>query len=1137
MNARTLLRRNLGHHWRVNLAILMGVAVGTAVLTGALLVGDSVRGSLRDLTLDRLGRVDHALVSDRFFRREVAARLEKIPQFQRTFQHVSPAVFLRGTAMSAGTRRRANQVHVWGVDEGFWKLGSAPADSQPEGREATLNESLARELAVSAGDSVLVWVEKPSAVPREIVLGRRTGTVRTQRLKVKSVLPDRGLGRFGFEAHQQLPRNVFVPIDTLQRGVEQPARVNALLVAGKDDAVSRTPDASRQLQAMLRQVIDLEDLGLSLKRNPTPGTLSLESREMVLGPSLAGAAMEAATRLKLETAPIFTYLANTLASGERSIPYSTLSGLDPSLGSPFGPLRLIDGTPAPSLAEDEILLNEWAVEDLRARRGDAIVVTYYEVGSRGELIDKTARFRLKGTVRLWGPAADSTLTPEFPGIHDADSMMDWDPPFPVDLRRVRQRDEDYWDRYRATPKGFVSLPTAKKLWTSRYGSLTSIRLGAAPGTSLAATAEKFREHLLERFGPEQTGLLFRPVKFQGLAGTKGSTDFGMLFVGFAIFLIISAALWVALLVRLGIERRAKEIGILMATGKPLRFLRRLFLVEGTLLAVLGGVAGLIGALGYGWFMVYGLRTWWREAVGSPFIELHVTGMSLLAGFLGSLTVIFFSIGLAVRYLGKSTPKTLLAGSSSPAPEKLRSRRRSNRPLLTGGIALALALGLIAISLGTGKVPILITFYVSGVSLLVAALAFFTAALVGERDGNVRGSGLAAIARLGMRNASRVPGRSVLTAGLVASASFVIVTVSLNRQDLSTDFPIKDSGNGGFSLVAESDLPLHHDLDSQEGRRELGIPSSAGATLKEAEIVPFRLRPGEDVSCLNLYRPTQPRLLGATSAMIRRGGFEFQSSLAETPEENANPWLLLDREFEEGVVPAVGDANTVVWILHLGLGKDLTISDESGNPVRLRIVGLLKRSVFQSELLISEEHFLRLFGRRSGFQFFMIEVAGANSMRVARALEKNLGEFGLDVTSTADRLAGYLVVENTYLSTFQALGGLGLMLGTLGLATLILRNVVERRSELALLVSLGFRRVTIGWLLLAENGFLLLFGLAAGTVSALLSVAPHLATSGSTLPWLSVGFTLLLICGVGLAAGAAAAATVLRTPLLSALRSE
>ena len=764
-------------------------------------------------------------------------------------------------------------------------------------------------------------------------------------------------------------------------------------------------------------------------------------------------------------------------------------------------------------------------------------MTYYEVGNRGELIDKTAYFRLRGTVRLSGPAADSTLTPEFPGIHDADNMTGWDPPFPMDLRRIRKKDENYWDRYRATPKGFVSLQTAKKLWRSRYGSLTSIRLGAAPGTSLAATAEKFREHLLGRLRPEQTGLLFQPVKFQGLAGTKGSTDFGTLFVGFAIFLIISAALWVALLVRLGIERRAKEIGILMAAGKPLRFLRRLFLVEGTLLAVLGGVAGLLGALGYGWLMVYGLRTWWQEAVGSPFIELHVTWMSLLMGFLGSLAVIFLSIGLAVRYLGKSTPKMLLAGSSSPAPEKLRGRRRSNRPILTGGIALALALGLIAITIGTGKVPILVTFYVSGVSFLVAALAFFTGALVRERGGTVRGSGPVAIARLGMRNASRVPGRSVLTAGLVASASFVIVTVSLNRQSPSTDFPEKDSGNGGFSLVAESDLPLHYDLNSQEGRRELGIPSSVRATLKDAQIVPFRLRPGEDVSCLNLYRPTQPRLLGATSAMIRRGGFEFQSSLAETPEENANPWLLLDREFEEGVVPTVGDANTVIWILHLGLGEELTISDENGKPVRLRIVGLLKRSVFQAELLISEPHFVRLFPHRSGFQFFMIETAGANSALVARALEKNLGEFGLDVTSTTDRLAGYLVVENTYLSTFQTLGGLGLMVGTLGLATLILRNIVERSSELALLVSLGFRRVAIVWLLLAENGFLLLFGLATGTVSALLAVAPHLATSGSKLPWFSLGFTLLLICGVGLAVSAAAAATVLRAPLLPALRSE
>lgn len=56
------------HHWRMNLAVAAGAAAGTAVLTGALLVGDSMRGSLRHLALDRLGNIDEALIADHFFR-------------------------------------------------------------------------------------------------------------------------------------------------------------------------------------------------------------------------------------------------------------------------------------------------------------------------------------------------------------------------------------------------------------------------------------------------------------------------------------------------------------------------------------------------------------------------------------------------------------------------------------------------------------------------------------------------------------------------------------------------------------------------------------------------------------------------------------------------------------------------------------------------------------------------------------------------------------------------------------------------------------------------------------------------------------------------------------------------------------
>ena len=136
--------------------------------------------------------------------------------------------------------------------------------------------------------------------------------------------------------------------------------------------------------------------------------------------------------------------------------------------------------------------------------------------------------------------------------------------------------------------------------------------------------------------------------------------------------------------------------------------------------------------------------------------------------------------------------------------------------------------------------------------------------------------------------------------------------------------------------------------------------------------------------------------------------------------------------------------------------------ESGRPVRLRLVGTLARSLFQSELLISEANLLRHFPSTARRSFFLIDAPAERRPAVTQTLEEGLGRYGFDVSSTAERLASYHAVEDTYLSTFQALGGMGLLLGTLGLAVVLLRTVWERRSELALLRALGYRRGAIGW---------------------------------------------------------------------------
>jgi len=116
-----------------------------------------------------------------------------------------------------------------------------------------------------------------------------------------------------------------------------------------------------------------------------------------------------------------------------------------------------------------------------------------------------------------------------------------------------------------------------------------------------------------------------------------------------------------------------------------------------------------------------------------------------------------------------------------------------------------------------------------------------------------------------------------------------------------------------------------------------------------------------------------------------------------------------------------------------------------------------------------------------------------------------------------------------------LGGLGLLLGTFGLGIVVLRNVIERQGELAVLRAFGFQRKSLSRMLLMENGFLILMGLTLGTVSALVTAAPHLI--GQAVPWQSLGATLLLIFEGGLIVSTVAVWFALRAPLLVALKRE
>lgn len=1198
MSSLRFIVASLTHHWRINLAVALGVFAATAVLTGALLVGDSVRGSLTTLTLDRLGKIDEALIADRFFRQELSVELAASPEFQEHYASAVPAiVFPSGTVERPGeneTRRTAG-VLVVGCGADFWRLGrdEVAPKKVPVPGQIVLNEPLASELGISRADvgkpglSVTLRFPKLKQVSGESPLGRNDNESRAlPELEVVDVIPAESLGRFSLHPSQNLPHTAYVATAALQEALDQENKVNAIFVAGRDSM--RPPDskASDALARALRPT--LADYGFSLKRvrrtfrpevSAPEETIfdyySFSTERMMLdraSETTAGQAFAAD-----HAQGVLTYLANAIekvgpaaeeADGRRAIPYSTMTAIDSA--TKIGPLLNEKGEPI-ELADDEIVLTSWSAEDLAATPGDEIAVSFFEPErTHGDARERTEKFKLKAIVPLTEPEKpfgrragrvvpalykeqptllnDPDLTPEVPGVTDQESIADWDAPFPFDYKRLKGQDDQYWNNHRTTPKAYISLAAGQRIWGSRFGKLTSYRIPAREGLTEEALAKKFLDQAA-RDGAA-LGLAFQPIKRESLRASSGATPFDALFLSLSFFIIAAALLLVSLLFRLGIEQRASEVGILLALGLRRSKAARLFVLEGALVAALGGLAGVAGGIAYAWLMLVGLRTIWLGAVVTPFLALHMNPRSLAIGYVSGLIVSVLTIAWSVRQTRKVSQRQLLAGQAVPDrsfnPEPTATAWRSRFAVAVGsGLNLVVplllvigALALAALATQFGGEAQAGAFMGSGAAVLAAALLIISGRLrsAGTRRGTQSGFALLGLAA---RNAARNPGRSTLTMGLIAAASFLIVAVSAFRLDPT------DEGAGGFDLVAESGQPIYVNLNTESGRKEM---LADGAPLLDGgQVFGLRLQPGDDASCNNLYQAARPRVVGISPEFIKHFDdkhgqhFAWAGSAATTTEEKQNPWRVLARNDADpdSAVPVVIDKNTAMYSLklYLGIGEKFSVTYEDGSQIEFRVAGLLANSILQGSLLISEDDFKNHFPRVNGYRYFLIHSPAGESDKVAQMLEEKLSDQGFDATDTHRLLVDLLAVQNTYLSTFQALGGLGLLLGTFGLAAVQARNVLERRGELALLRAAGFRRRRLAGLVLLENLFLLLTGLVTGVFAALVAVLPHWLFGGASIPVTPLALTLSLVLAAGGASALFSTQATLRAPLLSALRGE
>ncbi len=1054
--------RSARHYWRDHFGLLVGVFLAGTILTGSMLVGDSVRASLRRVAELRLGKVEGGVLGgDRWFTEKLARKV-----------HAAPLIIATGSASAAGGKVRVNSAQVLGVDEAFWKLGASGKVFAFDKSSVAINESLARKLGVKTGDTILVRLERPGAISRDAPLSGSTNQDVSLRRTVAGVINAEDFGTFQLTASQIPPDTVFVHLADLQSQLEMDGRVNALL-----------HPQFNALRAQFEESRTLEDFSLALKR-VAGGRKEWEisTSRVFLDESLAGKLLEFRG-----ARGVLTYLVNGITSAKGATPYSMITAVGGG-------------------RNDEITITQWLADDQHLVVGDELAVKYFVVGLGRDLQQQEAKFKVAAILPMDNPQVSKAWTPDFPGVSDVDNCRDWEPGIPMDMKAVRDKDEEYWDEYKGTPKGFISLAAGQRLWANRFGRLTAVRM-----PDEGQTAEAKANVLALRLNLSDIGLVPRDFKSEAGAAAKGSVDFGGLFTGLSMFLIAAALVFAALLFLFTLERRASQIGLLMAVGWTRGMVRRAWLMEAGVIALAGIVLGVLGGVAYTGAALHGLAHVWHGATQGLPLFFHARFSTLFNATFITLAVVLLTLWLASRRLFQIAPRDLLAGTWAGDSRPVTALRKSRMAIVLAGAGVVTLVGGFFMKEAEAVAGM---FFGSGMLLMISGLLWLRAWM--RRDS-------VALARslwqIGSRNISRRPARSLAVIGMMAGGIFLVIAVNAFRMSVG-DVTQRRSGTGGFALVGESSLPVYEDLNTKAGWEAFGLDEKI---MPQARVVPFRVREGDDASCLNLNRAQNPLLVGVNPAKLK-GAFAFSSG----------SWDMLN---DASTVTAVADQATAMWGLGKGVGDTLEYQDAGGNLFHVKIVGLLAGSVLQGKMIISERSFLAKYPDTAGYRFFLVDAKAEARDAIAAHLTRQLEQRGLALESAKQRLELFQSVQNTYIGIFTILGGLGVLLGTAGIGVLIARHVFERRGELGLMQALGFRTGALRGMILGEHGVLLVLGVALGSATAALAVIPQLMSSGGGLSVSFLGGLIAAVLAFGIVVCVTAASVVVRGRLTEAIRKE
>lgn len=1058
-----LIIRSFTHYFRKNLAVALGVAISTAVLTGALVVGDSMQYTLQKLVDLRLGGVTHTLTAgDRFFSADLSLRMESGGSLES-----SPVLLLEASAVADGGQKRMPGVQIIGFAHDFGQtLGTDSVFDQLTENEVLISQNLADRLDSKAGDMLLFRIKKASLIPLNAPFVSDEQISLPLRLRVKKVLTAEEFSRFSLQNSQTAPYNAFIPLSVLDNLMELDGKVNTLLI-------NSNGAKSAELKNRLSHAWTYPDAGFKLKELPS-GQWQITTDQVFMD-----TVQEQAIQKAFPTAtPSLTYFINSL-----TLPLSL------SLNPTFTPYSFVTGLATPEILVGEIQINQWLADDLKAQPGDSLTMSYFEVGPLRRLTVKTHSFKISGIVPM--TQADPFFMPDLPGLSDAGNCRDWETGVPIELEAIRDKDEDYWDEYQGAPKAFIHLDQAKELWGNRFGELTAIRIHPE-----GFSAEQFTTKIQPHLDLTDLGFVIRDVRVLGQSAAKNGVNFGELFLGLSFFVLIAGLILSILLFGLTIRSRLEQIGLFRSLGFSGKRIQVLLFGEMTLATLAGALIGLLFTWGYNTLIFAGLNSIWFDIVRTDLVFLRLSPAVIGTGLLISVAVSLLSLYLAVRRLLKRQLIDLRKSKT------IRISRRKTRLERTAfWFLLALPVLFIGWQILRGEINNPGIFFAAGGMLLTA----FTlgADLILKKTAGSLGERLD-LARLIMKNMTRNRLESLSVILLLALGTFLVVTVGANRTNQILSEPKPADGTGGFDFYIQTSVPVLKDLNDPAVKQEFNLD-------RDLQFVQFRQNSGDEASCLNLHAISQPRILGVEPDQLN-GRFSFQTQTEWLDPEA--PWLSLNQELGPDLIPGIADQTVIQWSLLKKVGDTLWYTGQGGEEFGIILIGGTAASVFQGSLLISEKHFLKHFAASSGSRV-MLAARGSQGLEAAlNELNMNLRDYGLEIQDTRARLAEFSTINNTYLSIFLLLGALGLLVGTIGLGIVLARNTQDRHGEIALGRAVGLPRRLIFSSIAGQFALLMIAGILIGAVSAIIAVLPGITSPGAEV---QIGY-LLGIMGIIMANG-------------------